>query len=128
MLEFAPPSCRDREDWNPATRFVFLGKIHFKGKFDAISSGSPSTGVSCAGSRRGIFPGFGSTLLDDALMIAIDYLKATGQAEDYTRFQRVAAAAVLAEWRKGVRHQIRLSNAAIVAVQNEEAAKRRRST
>ena len=65
--------------------------------------------------------------LDNALVIAMDYLKATGQADDYTRIQRIAAAAVLAEWRKGVRHAVRLSNAAIVAVQNDEAAKRRRS-
>ena len=65
--------------------------------------------------------------LDDALVIAMDYLKATGQADDYTRVQRIAAAAVLAGWRKGDRHPVRLSNAAIVAVQNEEAARKIRS-
>ena len=63
-------------------------------------------------------------VLDDALMIVMDYLRATGQADDYTRIQRMAAATVLTEWRKGVRHPVRLSNAAIVAVQNEEAASR----
>jgi hypothetical protein len=66
-------------------------------------------------------------VLDDALIIAMDYLRATGQADDYTRLQRIAAAAVIGEWRKGIRHPIRLANAAIVAVQNEEAANRLRS-
>jgi hypothetical protein len=65
-------------------------------------------------------------VLDEGLTIAMDYLRATGQADDYTRVERIAAAAVLAEWRKGVTHPIRLSNAAIVAVRNE-AAKQLRS-
>ena len=62
-------------------------------------------------------------VLDDALIIAMDYLRATGQADDYIRIERMAAATILTEWRKGVMHPLRLSNAAIVAVQNEEAAK-----
>lgn len=66
-------------------------------------------------------------VLDDALVIAMDYLRATGQADDYIRIERMAAATILTEWRKGVMHPLRLSNAAIVAVQNEEAAKKRRS-
>ena len=66
-------------------------------------------------------------VLDDALIIAMDYLRATGQADDYIRIERMAAATILTEWRKGVMHPLRLSNAAIVAVQNEEAANKRRS-
>jgi hypothetical protein len=62
-------------------------------------------------------------ILNDALRIAMDYLSGTGQAENYTEVQRAAAKAILTAWRKGVTHRIRLSNAAIVAVQNGGIAK-----
>jgi hypothetical protein len=34
----------------------------------------------------------------------------------------MATKVIVGEWRKGVKHPMRLSNAAIVAVHNEEAA------
>jgi hypothetical protein len=57
-------------------------------------------------------------LLDEALQIAMDYLERTGQAGEYTKVQSQAAHEIMAQWRAGVRHKLRLANYAIVAVEN----------
>jgi hypothetical protein len=57
-------------------------------------------------------------LLDEALQIAMDYLEWTGQAGEYTKVQLQAAHEIIARWRAGVRHKLRLANYAIVAVEN----------
>ena len=57
--------------------------------------------------------------LNEALEIAIGYLELTGQAYPYSETQVRAADAILAAWRSGVRHKIRLANYAIVAVENK---------
>jgi hypothetical protein len=57
-------------------------------------------------------------LLDEALQIAMDYLEWTGQAGEYTKVQSQAAHEIMARWRAGVRHKLRLANYAIVAVEN----------
>ena len=62
------------------------------------------------------FLGF-DALFDDALRIAMDYLERTGQATEYTKVQSMAAATIVAQWRAGVRHRIRLANYAINAVE-----------
>ena len=56
-------------------------------------------------------------LFDGALRIAMDYLERTGQANEYTKVQSLAAATIVAQWRAGVRHKIRLANYAINAVE-----------
>jgi hypothetical protein len=56
-------------------------------------------------------------VLDDALDIAMRYLSQTGQADDYTNVERIAASAILTSWRGGARHRIYLANKAIVAVE-----------
>jgi hypothetical protein len=58
--------------------------------------------------------------LTEALFIAFDYLKGSGQALGHDTEQLVAGA-ILSAWLKGTRHRIRLANAAILAV---ERAKR----
>jgi hypothetical protein len=51
--------------------------------------------------------------LNEALEIAMDYLELTRQASPYSETQVWAADAILAAWRSGVRHKIRLANYAI---------------
>jgi hypothetical protein len=55
--------------------------------------------------------------LYDALSIAMNFLKNTGQVGDYSRVQSVAIGGILAARRKGVSHKIALANAAIVEVE-----------
>jgi hypothetical protein len=55
--------------------------------------------------------------LFDALSIAMNFLKNTGQVADYCRVQSVAIGGILAARRKGVIHKIALANAAIAEVQ-----------
>ena len=59
--------------------------------------------------------GVDEALLDRALQIAIDYLELTGQAHNYDEVRRRAAEAILAAYREGARHPIRLSNRGIMA-------------
>jgi hypothetical protein len=58
--------------------------------------------------------------LNEALQIAMDYLQATRQAYPYSETQVWAADAILAAWRSGVRHKIRLANYAIGAVEGKK--------
>jgi hypothetical protein len=58
-------------------------------------------------------------VLSDALEIAMDYLEATGQADLYPEVQNKAADAIVAAWRAGARHQLRLANCAIVAIERD---------
>ena len=58
--------------------------------------------------------------LNEALEIAMDYLELTRQAYSYSEMQVRAADAILAAWRSGVRHKIRLANFAIGAVQSKK--------
>jgi hypothetical protein len=58
---------------------------------------------------------------DNAMVVALDtamnYLEHTGQAEKFVEVQRVAAIAIVAAWKIGVRHPIKLANVAIKAVE-----------
>jgi hypothetical protein len=47
--------------------------------------------------------------LNEAIEIAMDYLELTGQAYPYSETQVRAADAILAAWRSGVRHKVRLA-------------------
>jgi hypothetical protein len=55
--------------------------------------------------------------MDIALDIALNYLQRTGQAAPFREVQAVAAVAIANAWKAGVRHRIRLANAAIRAVE-----------
>ena len=58
--------------------------------------------------------------LNEALEIAMDYLELTRQAYPYSETQVWAADAILAAWRSGVRHKIRLANYAIGVVESKK--------
>ena len=57
--------------------------------------------------------------MDEALDIAMDYLERTEQAVKFIEVQRVAAMAIVAAWKMGVRHRVRLANIAIKAVERK---------
>jgi hypothetical protein len=57
--------------------------------------------------------------MDDALDTAMNYLEHTGQAEEFMEVQRVAAMAIVAAWKRGTRHRIKLANIAIKAVEQK---------
>ena len=59
--------------------------------------------------------------MDEALDIAMDYLERTEQAVKFIEVQRVAAMAIVAAWKMGVRHRVRLANIAIKAVERKTA-------
>ena len=59
-------------------------------------------------------------VLDEALEIALDYLQRTGQAETGDGAEHLVAATILAAWKQGTAHPMRLANAAIVAAQQAE--------
>jgi len=54
--------------------------------------------------------------MDEALDTAMNYLERTEQAVKFSQVQRVAAMAIVAAWKMGVRHRVRLANIAIKAV------------
>ncbi len=58
--------------------------------------------------------------LQEALDIALDYLEFTRQAEPFTEVERICANAILAAWKAGSRHRIKLANCAIVAVERKQ--------
>jgi hypothetical protein len=51
--------------------------------------------------------------MDEALDIAMDYLERTEQALKFIEVQHVAAMAMVAAWKMGVRHRVRLANIAV---------------
>jgi hypothetical protein len=57
--------------------------------------------------------------MDAALDIAMDYLERTGQAVKFFETERVAATAIVAAWKGGVRHRIKLADVAIKAVEGK---------
>ena len=57
--------------------------------------------------------------LDDALKIVMDYFEMKGGADDYYAVQKAAATIIVAEWRKGVQHPMRMANTAIVAIEEK---------
>jgi hypothetical protein len=59
--------------------------------------------------------------MDEALDIALDYLELTGQAVNFFEVQRTAAMAIVAAWKAGVRHRIKLAHVAIKAVEQKPA-------
>jgi hypothetical protein len=59
--------------------------------------------------------------MDEALDTAMNYLEQTGQAEKFVEVQRVAASAIVAAWKIGERHRLRLANIAIKAVERKTA-------
>jgi hypothetical protein len=59
--------------------------------------------------------------MDEALDIALNYLECTGQAAYFIEVQRAAAMAIVAAWKTGVRHRIKLADVAIKAVEQRSA-------
>jgi hypothetical protein len=59
--------------------------------------------------------------MDDALYIAMNYLERTGQVGTFAEVQRVAATAIVAAWKMGVRNRIKLAHVAIKAVEQNRA-------
>jgi hypothetical protein len=59
--------------------------------------------------------------MDDALDIALHYLDRTGQAARFQEVQSTAAKAIVAAWKTGVRHRIKLAENAIKAVEQGAA-------
>jgi len=57
--------------------------------------------------------------MDEALDTAMDHLERTEQAVKFIEVQRVAAMAIAAAWKMGVRHRVRLANIAIKAVERK---------
>jgi hypothetical protein len=57
--------------------------------------------------------------MDVALDTAMNYLERTGQAEKFVEVQRVAAIAIAAAWKMGVRHRIKLARVAIKTVEQK---------
>jgi hypothetical protein len=57
--------------------------------------------------------------MDEALDIAMDYLERTEQALKFIEIQHVAAMAMVAAWKMGVPHRVRLANIAIKAVERK---------
>jgi hypothetical protein len=57
--------------------------------------------------------------MDVALDAAMNYLERTGQAQKFVEVQRVAAMAIVAAWKQGVRHRVKLTNIAIGAVERK---------
>jgi hypothetical protein len=67
--------------------------------------------------------GVDQVALSDALEVAMHYLEGIGQADPYTELQDRAADAILAAWRAGVRHKIRLANCGILAIERSAPRK-----
>jgi hypothetical protein len=61
-------------------------------------------------------------VMDDALDIALHYLDHTEQAAKFKEVQSTAAMAIVAAWKAGVRHRIKLANIAIKAVEQRAAS------
>ena len=55
--------------------------------------------------------------MDEALDIAMDYLERSGQAVKFKEAQRAPAMAIVAAWKAGVRHRIKLAHVAIKTVE-----------
>jgi hypothetical protein len=55
--------------------------------------------------------------LDQALRLAMDYLELKGFRGDHPIVQKYLTMLIVKEWEKGARHPLRLSNAAISAVE-----------
>jgi hypothetical protein len=58
-----------------------------------------------------------SGVLQEALEIATAYLEYTGQAARVSEVESLCAAVILAAWRSGIRHRIKLADCAINAVE-----------
>ena len=57
--------------------------------------------------------------MDAALHIALDYLHRTGHAVMFEEVQSTAANAIVAAWKRGVRHRIKLADIVIKAVERK---------
>jgi hypothetical protein len=57
--------------------------------------------------------------MDVALEIALDYLDRTGQAAMFGETRATAANAIVAAWKRGVRHPIKLADIAIKTVERK---------
>ena len=60
---------------------------------------------------------FPPEVLDEALHIALQFLEGTGQARPGDGTEHFIAAVILAAWKQGTSHRIRLANAAILAIE-----------
>jgi hypothetical protein len=58
--------------------------------------------------------------LQEALDIAIYYLECTSQAYPFSEVERICACNILAAWKAGTKHRIRLANYAIVAIERKQ--------
>lgn len=56
-------------------------------------------------------------VLDEALKIALDYLKAIGLGKPDDDTEQLVAGAILSAWLSGTKHRIRLANTGIVAAE-----------
>ena len=64
---------------------------------------------------------YSNTTLQEALDIALEYLEFTRQAEPITEVERICANVILAAWKAGARHRIKLANWAIVAIERKQS-------
>jgi hypothetical protein len=64
---------------------------------------------------------YNDVMLQDAMDIALDYLEFTRQAEPFTQVERVCANIILAAWKAGIRHRIKLANSAITAIERKQS-------
>lgn len=62
-------------------------------------------------------PADNEAVLYEALDIAMGYFERTGLPDEYDAVQAMAASVILASYGRGVRHRVRLANAAITALQ-----------
>jgi hypothetical protein len=58
--------------------------------------------------------------LQEALDIALDYLEFTRQAYPFSEVERICANVILAAWKAGTKHRIKLANYAIVAIERKQ--------
>ena len=60
-------------------------------------------------------------VLNEALKIALDYLKAAGPGKIDDDTEQLVAGAILSAWLSGTKHRIRLANVGIVAAEQARA-------
>jgi hypothetical protein len=63
---------------------------------------------------------FADSRLQEALDIALDYLEFTRQAVPFSEVERICANNILAAWKAGTKHRIRLANYAIVGIERKQ--------
>jgi hypothetical protein len=67
------------------------------------------------------FPFASAPVLNEALKIALGYLKAVWQGKIDDETERLVAGAILSAWLAGTKHRIRLANVGIVTAEQARA-------